>query len=122
MELIKRKDRALKAALVLRTFRSMGGTVKNLGTFMKWMELSNGGRLSAKIMIYELKGGASDKTMYLLEDPLGYVLAPLQENKKEVMDWLRDHNYKTEHKFYIEDCGMTEELWKAWNTGEEKDE
>lgn len=117
MELFKKSERQIKASSMLKTFRTIGGTTKSIGEYMKWKDLSDGSRLSVSISVYEIK--YEGQTMYLLEDSLGRVAAPVQENKAEIMDWLKAHGYKTEHKFYTEDYGMTEETWRAWNSEEQ---
>ena len=95
----------------------MNAKVREVGEFKKWKELWNGDRISVTITVYEIKNEL--KTVYLLEDTLGRLCADLQENKAEVMEWLKDKGYKTAHKFYTEECGMSEETWKAWNSEEE---
>lgn len=117
MELIKKSERGLKASLMLKTFRSMGGKTKQVGEFKKWKELPDG-RISVSMNVYEIEG-VDEMKCYLLEDTLGRVCAPLTYDKAEVLGWLKEHGYKTVHDFYIQDCGMTEETWKVWNSEEE---
>lgn len=117
MKLFKKNERQIKANSMLNTFRKIGGETKNVGEFKKWKELYDGSRISVSINVYEIR--YEGETMYLLEDTLGRVCAEIQKDKKEIMDWLNAHGYKTVHKFYIEDCGMTEETWKIWNSEEE---
>ena len=114
MKLFKKNERSLNASHMRATFRKCGYTVIKVGTYCKWKDLPDGGRLQVELTIYRLEcpGG---QTCYMVEDALGRVATELQIDKAEVMDWLEEHGYKTEKRWYLEDYGMSEETWAEWN-------
>lgn len=118
MKLYKKDERKLQTAHIIKSFKSTGFTVKNLGTWCKWKDLGDYGKLQVKMTVYEIKN--DDITGYIVSDSLGRVAAPVVPDKKEVLDWLVEHGYKTEKKWYIEDYGMTESDWNYWNGLEER--
>lgn len=119
MKLTKKADRVLKVSATLAGFREIGYKTRHIGEWDRWKELSTGGRLQVKLDIYEVKNDAT--TCYMVGDSLGRVAA-MTEDKADVMAWLQEHGYKTCKKWYIEEAGMTEELWNEWNgIGTEED-
>lgn len=119
MKLTKKADRVLKVSATLAGFREIGYKTRYIGEWDRWKELSTGGRLQVKLDIYEVKNDAT--TCYMVGDSLGRVAA-MTEDKADVMAWLQEHGYKTCKKWYIEEAGMTEELWNEWNgIGTEED-
>lgn len=119
MEFYKNSERNINARHIRKAFKATGYSVKEIGEYSKWQELRNGGKLQVTLTVYEIK---SDNTCYLIADPLDRVAAPLIPSKSDVMDMLKKAGYKTIKKWYIEDYGMSEETWKAWNAGDEVEE
>ncbi len=113
MELIKMKDRNLRADDMLKAFRSMGSKTKSVGEYCKWKELRMGSRLQVKIEVFEVKN--DNFCAYMVVDSFRRVAAQLQPDKKEVLGWLKEHGYKPVKQWYLEDYGMTEETWNEWN-------
>ena len=114
MKLYKKSERLLKTAATLKSFRAIGFTTKHIGEYDRWKELENG-RLQVKINVYEVVGNGM--TCYFCSDTLGRVASAMITDLQEVMDWLKEHGYKTDKQWHIEDCGMSEELWNEWNEG-----
>lgn len=114
MKLYKKSERLFKTAATLKSFRAIGFTTKHIGEWDRWKEIENG-RLQVKIDVYEVVGNGM--TCYFVSDTLGRVASAMVTDLQEVMDWLKEHGYKTDKQWYMEDCGMSEELWKEWNEG-----
>lgn len=125
MNLLKKSERMLKAQDIIKTYKTLGMTHSNLGTYCKWKELSIGGQLQVSLTIHKFSGNPvltnGAEAIYFLEDALGRVACQIISDKQEVMSWLKEHGYKTEKRWYIEDYGISEETWKAWNAGEEEE-
>ena len=113
MKLYKKADRKLNVANMLKAFKDCGFRSKHIGEWDKWKDLYDGGRLQVKIDVYEIKN--EDVTSYMIGDTLGRVAAPLVSDKEEVMDWLKEHGYKRDKQWYMEDYGMDESTWNYWN-------
>lgn len=120
MKLYKNSERSLKINDMLNAYKHMGFASKNLGRWCKWKELRDGGRLQVKLDIYEVKNDMI--TFYMIGDTLDRVAAPATESKHEVLDWLNEHEYKTEKRWYLEDYGMTAEAWNSWNNANDSEE
>lgn len=114
MKLYKKSERLLKTAATLKSFRAIGFTTKHIGEWDRWKELEDG-RIQVKIDIYEVVGNGM--TCYFASDTLGRVASAMITDLQEVMDWLKEHNYKPDKQWYMEDFGMSEELWNEWNEG-----
>lgn len=121
MKLYKKSERQIKASAYLKCMRKMGFTTKHIGEWDKWKELKNDlgdfGKLQVKLDVYEMQAEGTNK-IYLVADALGMVCAQLTEDKQDIMNWLNEHGYKPEKQWYMEDYGMDEETWKAWNAVE----
>ena len=117
MKLYKKAERKTTTRIMIKALKAVGYTTRNIGTWCKWKDLTDGGRYQAKLTIYEVEN--EDGKAYLVSDALEHVAAPINPNKKEVLDFLKEHGYKTEKKWYLEDYGMSEETWNEWNGIEE---
>ena len=122
LQLLKRKERTLKVSNFLQTMRQMQGETKEIGEYTKWKELSDGSRLSVSVTVYEVTiderkfGGNKVKTAYCMKDSLGFEMQKvLTEDLEEIKTWLKEKGYKTVKQFYLEDYGMSEEMWEEWN-------
>ena len=118
MKLFKKDERVMRTAVMTKALKECGFKVREVGEYSKWKDMRSGGRLQVKITVYESKG--DDRTFYIVSDSLDRVAAPMINDKKEVMDWLKDHGYKTTKQWYLEDCGMDESTWNYWNGLEER--
>ena len=112
MKLYAKSERTISTSRLLDTFRSGGCKVGKVGEWCKWKEIYDGGKVQLKMTVYEVKTGIL--TAYLISDTLRMVAAPMVECKQEVLNWLKEHGYKPEKQWYIEDYGMSEETWDAW--------
>lgn len=99
---------------------SSGKPVNELGLYCKWSAMHNDEQglwkrqMKAAVMQGELDG---EKAYWLVIDRM--VACAVTRDLNEINEWLAAHGWKTEHKWYIEDNGMTEETWQMWNNGEE---
>ena len=113
MELKKKADRILKVQGMTKALKQTGaGTMRNLGTYCKWKNLPDG-QLQVKMTIYEVK--YSEGTAYFMADTLDRICTSLNSDLDDMRGWLREHGYKTEKKWYLEDYGMDEDTWNEWN-------
>lgn len=113
LKIYKVSERVLKVSLMIKALKDIGSEVKQLGEFMKWKELDDGSRLSVSMTLYQIK--TSDRVAYFFSDVLGRLACEAFLDVNDGYDWLRKHGYKTDHDFYIQDYGMTEETWQEWN-------
>lgn len=116
MKFWKNSERLVKGGVFRKSIKDMGGQVKEIGEYSKWVDVAHG-RIQNKITVYELNG--TFQTMYLLCDNLDRAVCEMQTDKEEVMGYLKEHGWKTTKDWYIEDCGMSEETWNVWNGTEE---
>ena len=114
MKLYKKSERTIKTEPMLSAYREGGFETTNIGTYCKWKELQDG-RVQVKMTVYKVAGAM---TVYMMSDTLGRVAAPMTEDLDEVKAWLTEHGYKPEKQWYMEDYGMDEETWNAWNGAE----
>ncbi len=115
MKMIKRSERTIKARHMIAGFKNFGGESKLIGEYSKWKELSDGSRLQVSYEIYSVSGVANSQTFYFMSDVLGNVASVATYDLGEVLEWLKNHGYKTTHDWYIQDYGMSEEVWQEWN-------
>ena len=115
MKSIKKAERNLKTRTLIAGLKDAGNEVKELGKFSKWVEVENG-RMQWSNTVYEIK--LNETKAYFLSDSLGWVASVINPDKADVLEWLNKHGYKPEKQWYLEDYGMDEETWAAWN-GEE---
>ena len=117
MELIKKSERNLKTQDVFNTWKALGATFENEGRFMKWKEVSNG-RLAVKFDVYKVrivnKDFNIDTTSYIFSDTLDRIAFNGYASYGEICDWLKEHGYKSEKNFYIEEQRMSEESYNEW--------
>lgn len=116
MKLLKKSDRHMKSWDMVKAMKVVGGDGKDLGRWCKWKEVHDG-RLQVKMDIFELVQPDGVK-FYILSDSLDRVACPIVTDKNEVLSWLKEHGYKPEKQWYMEEAGMTEELWNEWNSAE----
>lgn len=112
MKLYKMSERTIKATPMLAAYRASGFKTTDMGRWCKWKELDYG-RIQVKFDVYRVVNDMI--TVYLMCDSLDRVAAPMTESKEEVLGWLKEHGYKPEKQWYIEDYGMDEETWEEWN-------
>jgi hypothetical protein len=118
MELIKKSERKTKIQDAFNTWKQLGATFENEGRYMKWKEVSNG-RMAVKFDIYKVrvvnKNFNLDSTFYVFSDTLDRMaLSDDKVDWGEICTWLKEHGYKTEKDFYIQDQGMSEEAYEEW--------
>jgi hypothetical protein len=113
MKLYKKSERKMNIYDFKKAMKAGGFEAKSIGEYRKWKELHDG-RVSVRMTIYEIsRGGVAEG--YVLADVLDRVACQIILNKQEVLDWIKEHGYKTDKQFYMEDMGMSEELWNEWN-------
>lgn len=113
MQYIKRADRCIKAAAMFKPLRDAGGTVSEVAEYSKWRNLSDGSRIQVTLTI--IKMTHLDNTAYILKDNLGMLASYPTQDLVEMRSFLVDKGFKPIKDWYIQDCGMTEETWNAWN-------
>ena len=118
MTLTKKADRVLPVRAFIACLRSNGMEIVNLGDFRKWKELRDGSRLSVKLTLYRASA-SNGKAAYFFSDSLDRIACAVNPNLEEMTAFLRDHGYKSDHDFYVEDYGMTEESYREWNSASE---
>ena len=121
MKYFKRSERILKAAVFNAGMKSAGGVAKEVAEYSKWHELQNGyhagSRIQVKMFIMKADLSKVNGTVgYYLKDDMGMVASEIVVDINDIKRWLVDHGYKTVHDWYIQDCGMSEETWREWNT------
>lgn len=116
MEIIKAKNRTMKIDEYAEAMKLIGWEVKQIAEYDRWKEVY-GGQLQDQMNVYRIK--TPETTAYVLADGLYRMASTLTADKSEVMEWLKAHGYKKDKDWYIEDAGMTEELWQAWNNAED---
>ena len=113
MKYIKRNERFMKASAMFKVITDNGGFVNEVAEYSKWHELPNG-RIQVTLKLMKIQ--ANNNAGYILEDNMGmlasYAISDLGEMKK----FLVDHGFKPIKDWYIQDCGMSDETWKEWNT------
>ena len=120
LEILKKSERKMNASEMLSVFRKCGWQTKGLGRYMKWKDLPDGSRLSVHIDVYQITDNTEKHlTSYVMADTLGRFMHSLTLDKTEIFNWLKEKGYKPEKKWWLEDGGMTEEVWNAWNSNEE---
>ena len=121
MKYFKRSERIMKAIAFNAGVKSVGGTVKEVAEYSKWHEFQDeyraGSRIQVKMRIVKVDlGKVNGNVGYYLKDDMGMVASDVVLDINDIKCWLVDHGYKTVHDWYIQDCGMSEETWHAWNT------
>ena len=121
MELIKKAERTVKAGNAFTNYKSLGAKIENIGRFMKWKDVSTGitkGRISVKFDVYKIdlvnKDFNLDEHFFVFSDTLDRVAFSGNVELSEVNNWLKEHGYKTEKNFYVEEQGMSEEDYNEW--------
>lgn len=117
MELIKKSERKTKIQNAFNTWKQLGATFEDEGRYMKWKEVSNG-RMTVKFDVWKVrvvnKEFNIDSTFYVFSDTLDRMAFNGEVTWGEVSAWLKEHGYKTEKDFYIQDQGMSEEAYEEW--------
>lgn len=112
--IIKRAERFFKVSSFTEIIKDAGGTVKRVAEYSKWHNLRDGeSRIQLKMTIVKMVNG--ENTGYVLEDNLGYLSSHPAKDVEELKSLLKEAGYKPIKEWYLQDCGMTEETWNAWN-------
>lgn len=114
MKYIKRPDRFIKAAALTKTMKDAGGIVKEIAEYSKWRNLNDGSRIQMTLIV--IKMANLGNTAYILKDNLGMLASYPTQDLNEIKAFLAEHGFKPIKDWYLQDCGMTEETWNAWNT------
>lgn len=113
MNYIKRTERCIKASAMTKVIKDAGGNAKEIAEYSKWHSLNEGSRIQVTLRIIKLE--ANGNTAYILEDNLGMLASYPNQDLAEMKTFLVDHGFKPVKDWYLQDCGMTEETWNAWN-------
>lgn len=121
MKHFKRSERIMKAAAFNAGIKSAGGVVKEVAEYSKWHELQNGdytgSRIQVKMFIVKVNlSKVNGNVGYYLNDDMGMIASDITLDINDIKRWLVDHGYKAIHDWYVQDCGMSEETWREWNT------
>lgn len=114
MQYIKRSDRCIKAAAMTKVMKDAGGTVKEIAEYSKWHNLNEGSRIQVTLIVIKMVNMGN--TAYILKDNLGMLASYPTQDLDEIKTFLTEHGFKPIKEWYLQDCGMTEETWNAWNT------
>ena len=115
MTYIKRSERFIKSANFTKPIRDNGGTVREVGEYAKWKNIDEyGSKIQVSFTIVEMK--VNENKGYFLKDGLGMVASYPTQDVNELKDYLLEKGFKPIKDWYIQDCGMSEETWKEWNT------
>lgn len=113
--LYKNSERNLKSSDFIRSLKTaVNAEVNSLGEFRKWKEICTGHRISVSLTLYAVKL-PNDQIAYFFSDSLGRLACTLHPVLSDMFAYIRDHGFKTDHDFYVEDYGMTEEDYAIWN-------
>lgn len=113
MQYFKRSERFFRADVFAKNVKEVGGTVREVAEYSKWKELDHG-RIQVRFRIIEFKTQVGK--VYLMEDGQGLVACQVTPDLDEIKNFLTKNGFKTTKDWYIQDCGMSEETWKEWNT------
>lgn len=92
-------------------------TVKRLPQVHKMVDvMSRGARVEYRMNLYEV-ATETTKMAVAFHDGMNKLIYNAADGK-ELMAFLKAEGFKTSKKFYMEDCGMTEELWNQWNSND----
>lgn len=116
MQYIKRNERFFKASVFAKNVKEVGGTVREVEEYSKWKELDHG-RIQVQFRIIEFTTQVGKS--YLMEDDLGFVACQVTPDLNEIKNFLTKNGFKPTKDWYIQDCGMSEETWKEWNSSKE---
>lgn len=114
MTYIKRSERFMKAANFVKPIKDNGGTVREVGEYSKWRTIHEGGKIQVTFTILEMK--VSGNTGYILKDTLGMLASYPTQDVNELKNFLCEKGFKPIKDWYIQDCGMSEETWREWNS------
>lgn len=99
-------------ATYIKGLKDAGANVKRFPQLHKMVE-KECYRVEYRYNIYEISTQYG-KIAVAFHDSLN-CLQYQADNAKELIKFLMDKGYKTSKKFYIEELGMSEELWNEWN-------
>lgn len=112
--IIKKAERFCKVSSFTKVIKDAGGSVKEVAEYSKWHNLRDGkSRIQLKMTIVKMVNG--ENVGYILEDNLGYLASYPAKDIEELKSLLKEDGYKPIKEWYLQDCGMTEETWNAWN-------
>lgn len=114
MTYIKRRERFIKADVFTKPIKDNGGTVREVGEYSKWKNIDEYSRIQATFTILAMSATAG--TAYILKDNMGMVACYPTQDINELTSFLAEKGFKPIKEWYIQDCGMSEETWKEWNT------
>lgn len=113
MNYIKRSDRCIKASAMTKVIKDSGGVAKEIAEYSKWHNRTDGSRIQVTLIIVKME--ANGNTAYILKDNLGMLASYPNPDLDEMKTFLAEHGFKPIKDWYLQDCGMTEETWDAWN-------
>lgn len=113
MNYIKRTERCIKAYAMTKVIKDTGGTAKEIAEYSKWHNINEGSRIQVTLRIIKLE--ANGNTAYILEDNMGMLASYPTQDLNEMKTFLTDKGFKLIKDWYIQDCGMPEDTWNAWN-------
>jgi hypothetical protein len=114
MTYIKKSERFIKAANFTKPIKDNGGTVREAGEYSKWKHIDEYRKVQVSFTILAMS--ANGNTAYILKDNMGMVASYPTQDINELKSFLAEKGFKPIKDWYIQDCGMSEETWKEWNT------
>lgn len=113
MQYIKRSERFIKAANFVKPIKDHGGVVREIGEYAKWQTIHEDGKIQVTFIILEMK--VNNNAGYVLKDNFGMIASYPTQDVNELKNFLSEKGFKPIKDWYIQDCGMSEETWNAWN-------
>lgn len=104
----------MKEAAYIKGMKDAGANVKKFPQLHKMVERESCNcRIEYRYNIYEISTQFG-KMAVAFHDGINR-LQYQANDAKELIEFLVSKGYKTSKKFYMEECGMSEELWNEWN-------
>lgn len=107
MELIKYKERTTGKDL-LRAIRSMGGEIRTLNKYSKWVEV-RGGKVLDNMELIEVTIAGMNIVKYALLDPLNRFACACTDDKNEILSFLNKEGWELEAQVDDDDDEAEEE-------------
>ncbi len=114
MMYIKRNERFVKAANFTKPIRDNGGKVKEIAEYAKWHNINEHDKVQVGFIILEV--AVNGNKAYILKDNFGMMASYPTQDLDELKTFLVEKGFKPIKDWYLQDCGMSEETWKEWNS------
>lgn len=114
MQYIKRSDRFIKTTAFTKPIRDNGGKVREVAEYAKWHNIDECSKVQVGFIILEI--AVNGNKAYILKDSFGMMASYPTQDLTEMKVFLIGKGFKPIKDWYIQECGMSEETWKEWNS------